>query len=306
MSKPDRGSSALAGMRVLDLGRVVAAPYAAQLLGDLGADVIKVERPKVGDDVRAYASPSHFTSWNRNKRSITADLSRPEGQEIVRRLAAKADVLIENYIPGTLKRYGLDYETLARLNPALIYCSVSGFGQSGPYAERGGMDHIFQARGGLMSQFMVPEGRPGEGPIMTGIVVTDCTTGRDASCAILAALFERTRSGLGQHLDISLLDSAVALLSHAAQDYLLTGEPPSADPAKTTKTGWTGFLDCADGKVFALATRTPWFDVLCRTDRMPEWNVSVTVMVEYRVRLFPLLSVVVPSATVFRTCFWNV
>jgi crotonobetainyl-CoA:carnitine CoA-transferase CaiB-like acyl-CoA transferase len=269
-------SAALSGIRVLDLGRVVAAPYAAQLLGDLGADVIKVERPKVGDDVRAYVSldgrkgiSAHFASWNRNKRSITCDLSKPEGQQIVRQLAAKADVLLENYIPGTMQRYGLDYESLKALNPGLIYCSVSGYGHSGPYSQRGGMDHIFQARGGLMSVIGVPAGKPGAGPVMTGIVITDCTTGRDASCAILAALFERTRSGLGQHIDIALLDSAVGLLSHAAQEYLLSGKSPDHN-ARQIKSAWSGFLECADGKIFVLAGRDPLWAGLCRVLGIPD------------------------------------
>jgi len=270
-------AGALSGIRVLDLGRIVAAPYAAQLLGDLGADVIKVERPKVGDDVRAYQSPNgptavsaHFASWNRNKRSITVDLSQPEGQEIVRKLAEKADVLIENYIPGTMERFGLDYKRLSAINPGLIYCSVSGYGHTGPYSNRPGMDHVFQARGGLMSVIGVPNDKPGGGPVMTGIVITDCSTGRDASCSILAALFERTRSGLGQHIDIALMDSAVALFSHAAQEYLLTGHSPSTDPGQQAKTAWAGFLDCADGKLFLLATRNPWFEALCRVLGIPE------------------------------------
>jgi crotonobetainyl-CoA:carnitine CoA-transferase CaiB-like acyl-CoA transferase len=261
---------ALEGIRVLDLARVVAGPLAAQILGDLGAEVIKVERPKVGDDVRAYASQGHFAAWNRNKRSITVDLSRPEGQEIVRKLAAKADVLVENYIPGTMKRFGLDYERLAKDNPRLVYCSVSGFGQTGPYSGRGGMDHIFQARGGLMSVIEVPRGQPGEGPVMTGVTVTDCATGRDAGCAILAALIERDRSGLGQHIDIALIDSAMALMSHCAQDYLLSGESPTSEASKQTRTGWSGFLECADGKVFALGSRNPWFEALCRVLGIPD------------------------------------
>ena len=268
---------ALSGIRVLDLGRIVAAPYAAQVLGDLGADVIKVERPKGGDDVRQYAAApaanglsGHFAAWNRNKRSITVDLSKPEGQEIVRKLAEKADVLIENYIPGTLQRYGLDYETLNAINPKLIYCSISGYGHSGPFAMRGGMDAVFQARGGLMSVIGVPAGKPGAGPVITGIVVTDCVTGRDAASAILAALFERTRSGLGQHIDLALLDSTVALFSHAAQDYLLSGISPTTDQGVMTKMAWAGFVDCQDGKVFILATRNPFFEGLCKVLGVPE------------------------------------
>jgi len=260
---PKPSTSPLDGIRVLDLGRVVAAPYAAQLLGDLGADVVKVERPKVGDDVRAYANQGHFLAWNRNKRSITIDLSHADGQALVKRLAEKADVLIENYIPGTMKRFGLDYESLSAANPKLIYCSVSGYGQEGPFAQRGGMDHIFQARGGLMS-VLSPE------PVRTGIVITDCVTGRDAASAILAALFERTRTGMGQHIDIALIDSVMALFSHAAQDYLASGQIPSADASAQAKVGWAGFLDCVDGKVLVLASRNPWFEGLCRVLGVPD------------------------------------
>jgi len=277
MHNPERSpsaGSALSGIRVLDLGRIVAAPYAAQLLGDLGADVIKIERPAGGDDVRSYRSPhgptsvsAHFASWNRNKRSITVDLSVPDGQEVVRKLAAKADVLIENYVPGTMARFGLDYESLRRINPGLIYCSVSGYGHTGPYSSRPGMDHVFQAQGGIMSVIGVPSDQPGGGPVLTGIVITDCSAGRDASCAILAALFERTRSGLGQHIDIALLDSAVGLLSHAAQEYLLSGHSPSW--GERGEIAWAGFLDCRDGKIFVLATRNHWFSALCEVLQVP-------------------------------------
>ena len=260
---PRTAPSSLAGIRVLDLGRVVAAPYAAQLLGDLGADVIKVERPKVGDDVRAYGTMGHYLSWNRNKRSITIDLSCPAGQAVVRKLATRSDVLIENYVPGTMERFGLDYESLRPLNPGLIYCSVSGYGQSGPFATRGGMDHIFQARGGLISVLA-------EQSIQSGVVIVDNVAGRDAATAILAALFERTRSGVGQHIDIALIDSAMALLSHAGQEYLLSGTSPGADATKQAKVGWVGFLDCTDGQVFVLASRNPWFEGLCRMLGLPD------------------------------------
>jgi crotonobetainyl-CoA:carnitine CoA-transferase CaiB-like acyl-CoA transferase len=266
-------SQALSGIRVLDLGRVVAAPYAAQLLGDLGAEVIKIERPGVGDDVRSFGNPlgrkgigAHFASWNRNKRSITVDLAKPGGQEIVRRLAAKTDVLVENYIPGTMERYGLDYARLSALNRGLIYCSVTAYGHSGPLAASGGMDPVFQARGGLHSVI----GDDRVGPVMSAIVLSDCATGRDAANAILAALFERTRSGLGQYIDISLLDSTVALLSHAAQEYLLSGFVPGFEARAQTRSAWGGFLDCADGKVYVLATRNPFFAGLCKVLGLPE------------------------------------
>jgi len=221
-------SGALAHLRVLDLSRVLAGPWASQVLADLGAEVIKVERPLAGDDTRAWGPPylagesAYFISTNRGKKSITVDLSRPEGQEIVRRLAARSDALLENFKAGALERYGLGYAQLAPLNPRLVYCSISGFGQTGPYRDRAGYDFLVQGMGGLMSITGEPEGEP----MKVGVAVTDILTGMYAATAILAALTHRDRSGRGQHIDLALLDVQVAMLANQAESFLVTGSPP--------------------------------------------------------------------------------
>jgi len=232
-------SDALSHLRVLDLSRVLAGPWASQVLADLGAEVIKVERPGAGDDTRAWGPPwlrdargaetresAYFASTNRGKRSITLDLSRPEGQAIVRRLAERADVLLENYKVGALARHGLGYDDLARLNPRLVYCSITGFGQSGPYRDRPGYDFLIQAMGGLMSVTGEPDGAPGGGPMKVGVAVADILTGMYATTAVLAALAHRERSGRGQHIDLALLDVQVAMLANQAEAYLATGRAP--------------------------------------------------------------------------------
>jgi crotonobetainyl-CoA:carnitine CoA-transferase CaiB-like acyl-CoA transferase len=225
----------LAGIRVLDLSRVLAGPWAGQNLADLGAEVIKVERPKVGDDSRAFGPPwvkdaqgrdtkdsAYFTSANRGKKSITVNLQQPEGQALVRELAAKSDVLIENYKYGDLARYGLGYEDLQKINPRLIYCSVTGFGQTGPYRERPGYDFMIQGMGGMMSVTGEPDG----GPQRAGVPIADIITGMYASIAVCAALAHRAQSGKGQHLDLALLDSQIALLAYQNTNYFSTGKPP--------------------------------------------------------------------------------
>jgi len=230
---------ALGHLRVLDLSRVLAGPWASQVLADLGADVVKVERPGAGDDTRRWGPPwlrdargeetgesAYFLSANRGKRSVTIDLARPEGQALVRRLAARADVLLENFRVDGLEQYGLGYAALAALNPRLVYCSITGFGQTGPYRHRAGYDFLLQAMGGLMSVTGAPDGAPGGGPMKVGVAVTDVLTGMYAATAVLAALAHRERSGLGQHVDLSLLDVQVAMLANQAQSYLTTGEAP--------------------------------------------------------------------------------
>ena len=232
-------NSALAGIRVIDMSRVFAAPVGAQILGDLGADVIKIERPGVGDDGRGYGlaflqgkdgldarQSSFFTVANRNKRSITLNHSKPEGQEILRELVKTADVLIENYKVGDLKRFGLDYDSLKAINPRLIYCSVTGYGQTGPMAPKPGYDGLFQATGGMMAVTGVPAGQPGAGPLKAGPSLVDFVTGHNTAIAILGALMRRAVSGQGQYIDIALLDTSVAMVSHIMQDYLLSGEAP--------------------------------------------------------------------------------
>jgi crotonobetainyl-CoA:carnitine CoA-transferase CaiB-like acyl-CoA transferase len=236
---PRAHRGALGHIRVLDLSRVLAGPWASQVLADLGAEVIKVERPGTGDDTRAWGPPwlrdaagretgesAYFASANRGKRSIAVDLARPEGRDLVRRLAERADVLLENYRVGSLARHGLAYADLAALNPRLVYCSITGFGQTGPYRDRAGYDFLVQAMGGLMSVTGEPDGAPGGGPMKVGVAIADLLTGMYAATAVLAALAWRERSGRGQHVDLSLLDVQVAALAYQAQNYLATGRPP--------------------------------------------------------------------------------
>ncbi len=229
----------LQGVRVLDLTRVLAGPWAAQNLADLGAEVIKVERPKKGDDSRAFGPPwlkdaqgrdtaesAYFACANRGKKSLTLDLAQPQGQAIARELAARCDVLLENFKFDDLERYGLGYAQLRRLNPGLIYCSVTGFGHTGPWRERPGYDFMIQGMGGLMSITGERDDRPGGGPQKAGIPIADLITGMYAAIAVCAALAHRAKSGVGQHLDLALFDSLVAVLANQGGNYLATGEPP--------------------------------------------------------------------------------
>jgi crotonobetainyl-CoA:carnitine CoA-transferase CaiB-like acyl-CoA transferase len=229
----------LSHIRVLDLSRVLAGPWASQNLADLGAEVVKIERPGVGDDSRAFGPPwikdasgrdtkdsAYFTSANRGKKSITLNISAPEGQAIARELARKSDVLLENYKYGDLARYGLGYDDLKAINPKLVYCSVTGFGQTGPYRERPGYDFMIQGMGGMMSVTGEPDSVPGGGPQRAGVPIADIITGMYASIAICAALANRERTGRGQHLDLALLDSQIALLAYQNTNYFSTGEPP--------------------------------------------------------------------------------
>ena len=232
-------TGALSHLRVLDLSRVLAGPWATQLLGDLGAEIIKVERPGVGDDTRGWGPPylkdadgndtsesAYYLCANRNKKSVTVDLTHPEGQRLVRALALRSDVLVENFKLGGLAQYGLDYATLSESNPRLIYCSITGFGQTGPHASRPGYDFLIQGMGGLMSITGQPEGQPGAGPTKAGVAIIDILTGLYASNAILAALAWRERSGKGQHIDLALLDVQVACLANQALNYLTSGSVP--------------------------------------------------------------------------------
>jgi crotonobetainyl-CoA:carnitine CoA-transferase CaiB-like acyl-CoA transferase len=227
----------LDGIRVIDLSRVLAGPLAGQMLADLGAEVIKVEQPGSGDESRRYGPPFHgeqaaggssfFLAANRNKQSVTIDFATPEGRHLVTELVRGADVVIENFRVGTLARHGLDYDTLAALNPGLVYCSITGFGQSGPYAQRPGYDAIFQSMGGLMSSIGHPDEHPAGGPMRTGLSITDVITSLYADIAIVAALHARhANGGRGEHIDIALLDSTVAAMSHYAMYYLISGQVP--------------------------------------------------------------------------------
>ena len=229
----------LSGLRVLDFSRILAGPWAAQTMADLGAEVIKIERPGTGDDTRLWGPPfivaedgreipdaAYFHCANRGKKSLTLDLASEKGQEIVRRLAATSDILVENYKRGGLARYRLDYESLSAVNPGLVYCSITGFGQTGPYADRAGYDFLIQAMGGLMSITGERDDLPGGGPQKVGVAVTDVLTGLYTAIAALAAVREREKTGEGKHIDMALFDVAVASTANQAMNYLVTGEAP--------------------------------------------------------------------------------
>jgi formyl-CoA transferase len=231
---------ALSHIRVLDLSRVLAGPWCAQTLADFGADVIKIERPGAGDDTRQWGPPylktpdgadtreaAYYLAANRNKRSVTVDIATAEGQRIVRELAAQSDVVLENYKVGQLKRYGLDYESLRAVKPDLIYCSVTGFGQTGPYAQRAGYDFIVQGLGGFMSITGERDGEPGGGPQKAGVAIADLMTGMYATVAVLTALAHRDRTGAGQYIDMALLDVQVAMLANMNSNFLASGTPPA-------------------------------------------------------------------------------
>jgi crotonobetainyl-CoA:carnitine CoA-transferase CaiB-like acyl-CoA transferase len=267
---------ALEGIRVLDLSRILAGPMATQTLADLGAEVIKIERPGTGDDTRSWGPPflkdragnetgdsTYFLACNRGKKSVAVDLARPEGQDIIRRLAAGSDVLVENYKVGDLARFGLDYESLRRLRPTLVYCSITGYGQSGPYRDRLGYDPIAQAVGGLMSVTGEADGRPGAGPQRVGVAVVDLLTASYAVIAILAALRHRDATGEGQRVDMALLDVQVASMINVGQAYLSAGlvgrrhgnEHPSVVPSQS--------FHCTDGMIMLAAANNAQFARLC-------------------------------------------
>jgi len=273
----------LSHIRVLDLSRVLAGPLAAQTLGDLGAEVIKVERAGSGDDARRMGPPflkdtagrdtretPIILGANRNKKSITLNLAAPEGQDIVLRLAAISDVLIENFKVGDLKRYGLDYESLKKVNPRLIYCSVTGFGQSGPYAPRPGYDSIFQAMGGLMSVTGYPDDEGGA-PVKTGPSIADFIGGQFAAIGVIAALYERdARSGGGQQVDIALLDSVIASLSHYTAQYLATGVVPVRRGTQGNGGLPSQRFPCADGGVMVVCGNDEQYRRFCEVLKHPE------------------------------------
>ena len=267
-SDPNASRGPLAGYRVVDLTRVLLGPFAAQMLGDMGAEVIKVESPK-GDDTRAWGPPfitrdedvtaSYFHSANRGKASITVDFSTTEGQERIRELVKDADILIENFKVGGLAKYGLAYEDLSKLNPRLIYCSVTGFGQDGPYSHRAGYDFIIQGMSGLMSITGAPEGQPQK----AGVAITDIFTGVYSVAGILAALHQRNTTGKGQHIDMALLDVAVAVTANQAMNYLTTGVAPGRmGNAHMNLTPYEVF-DCADGFIIIATGNDGQYQRLC-------------------------------------------
>lgn len=258
-------AGALSAVRVLDMSRVLAGPWCGQILADLGAEVIKVERPGSGDDTRSWGPPylkdrdgrethesAYFLSANRGKKSMTLDIATPAGQQIARRLAAQSDVLIENYKAGDLTRYNLGYEQLRALNPRLVYCSITGFGQSGPMRNVAGYDFVIQAMGGLMSITGEADARPGGGPLRVGVAVADISTGMYATVAILAALFHRARSGEGQYIDMALLDTQVSMIANMNMNYLISGRAPQRIGNAHANIVPYQVFDAADGQ-FVLA-----------------------------------------------------
>ncbi|MCK1570876.1 CaiB/BaiF CoA-transferase family protein [Bradyrhizobium sp. 174] len=278
----------LSDIKVLDLTRVLAGPLSTQMLADLGADVIKIERPGTGDDARAFGPPyladtvgkqtnnnAFYLCANRNKRSVTVNIATTEGQQIIRKLAKGCDVFVENYKVGDLKRYDLDYDSICAINPGVIYCSVTGFGQTGPYSARVGYDAIFQAMGGLMSVTGHMDGEPGAGPMKVGPSIVDYMTGMNTSIGILAALYHRKcNGGQGQHIDVCLLDTVIASLSHHAQIYLMNRTCP---PRRGT---WgngglpSGVFRCADGELMLVVGNDAQFARACTVLGQPELAIN--------------------------------
>jgi crotonobetainyl-CoA:carnitine CoA-transferase CaiB-like acyl-CoA transferase len=273
----------LTGIRVLDLTRVLAGPWCTQNLADLGAEVVKIERPGAGDDTRAWGPPylkdgqgrdtpeaAYYLSANRNKLSVALDIATPRGAEVVRALAEQSDVFVENFKVGGLRKYGLDYESLSRINPRLIYCSVTGFGQTGPYASRPGYDFMIQGMGGLMSITGERDDLPGGGPQKAGVAVADLMTGMYATVGILAALHERAASGLGQHVDMALLDCQVAMLANQNLNYMTSGQAPRrAGNAHQNLVPYQVF-SAADGHLIVAVGNDSQFRNYCRVIGMAD------------------------------------
>ena len=303
-------AGALAGIQVLDLSRVLAGPWCTQILADLGADVVKVERPGAGDDTRHWGPPflqdadgqdttqaSYFTACNRNKRSVTIDMATPEGQQLIRQMALQADVLVENFKVGGLAQYGLDYASLAALNPRLIYCSVTGFGQNGPYAERAGYDLMVQAMTGLMDITGRADGESGGGPLRVGVAVIDLFTGVYASTAILAALHARHQSGRGQHIDMALLDVGMAMLANQAAGFLATGQSPQRQGNSHPSLAPYQDFPTLDGAMLLAIGNDGQFARFCAAAERPDWAqdprfASNTLRVQHRAVLIPALQAV--------------
>jgi crotonobetainyl-CoA:carnitine CoA-transferase CaiB-like acyl-CoA transferase len=274
----------LSHVKVLDLSRILAAPWAGQILADLGAEVIKVERPGAGDDTRAWGPPflkdaegrdtreaGYYLAVNRGKRSITVSLDKPEGQQIVRELAQRADIVLENYKAGTLARYGLDEASLRALNPRLIYCSVTGFGQTGPRRDQPAYDFLIQAMGGLMSVTGERDGRPGGGPQKVGVPIVDLMTGMYAAVSVLAALARRDQCGQGDSIDIGMLDVQVATLANQAMNYLVSGKVPQRNGNAHPNIQPQDVYACADGEVILVVGNDGQFNKLCEVFGQPGW-----------------------------------
>ena len=301
---------ALAGLKVLDLSRVLAGPWCTQILGDMGADVVKIELPQAGDDTRHWGPPflqdaqgqdtdqaSYFAACNRNKRSVTIDMAKPEGQALIRQMAQGCDVLVENFKVGGLKKYGLDYASLQAVNPRLVYCSVTGFGQSGPYAERAGYDLLVQASSGMMSITGRADGEPGGGGMRVGVALTDLFTGVYASTAILAALRARDQTGEGQHIDMALLDVGMAILANQASGFLNTGKVPQRQGNTHPSLAPYQDFPTADGAMLLAIGNDGQFARFCEAAGQPEWASDVrfaknTARVQHRDILIPAMQAV--------------
>jgi crotonobetainyl-CoA:carnitine CoA-transferase CaiB-like acyl-CoA transferase len=271
MSSAQRGHGPLDGVTVVDLSRVLAGPWATQVLADLGAEVIKIERPGAGDDTRSWGPPfaeradggrgdaAYFFCANRNKRSVTVDIAVPEGAALVRQLAAQADVVVENFKVGALKRYGLDYRTLSNLNARLVYCSITGFGQTGPYSGRAGYDYMIQAMGGLMSVTGAEDGPP----MRAGVAVADLFSGMYAASGVLAALYHAARTGQGQAVDISLFEAQAAMLANQAANYFVSGETPRRTGSGHPNLAPYQPFETADGAVVLAVGNDGQFRAVC-------------------------------------------
>ncbi|WP_012745284.1 CaiB/BaiF CoA transferase family protein [Variovorax paradoxus] len=299
--------AALDGIKVLDLSRVLAGPWCTQILADLGADVVKIERPGVGDDTRTWGPPfikdadgndtdqaSYFTACNRNKRSVTVDMATPDGQALLKQMAAQADIVVENFKTGGLKQYGLDHESLRAANPRLIYCSVTGFGHDGPYAERAGYDLMIQAMTGMMSITGRPDGEPGGGPLRVGVALTDLFTGVYASTAILAALQVRGRTGEGQHIDMALLDVGMAILANQASAFLNTGKAPQRQGNTHPSLAPYQDFPTQDGSMLLAIGNNGQFARFCEAAGHAEWAADArfatnTLRVKHRGVLIPMM-----------------
>lgn len=301
-------TGALSHIRVLDLSRVLAGPWCTQILADMGADVIKIEKPGEGDDTRRWGPPflnddqgertdqaSYYSACNRNKRSVTIDIATPQGQALIRQMAQQSDVLVENFKVGGLQRYSLDYESLRALNPRLIYCSVTGFGQTGPYAERAGYDLMIQAMCGLMSVTGRADSEPGGGPMRVGVAAIDLFTGLYASTAILAALEARHQTGRGQHIDMALFDVGMSILANQAAGYLNTGAVPQRQGNSHPSLAPYQDFPSSDGAVLLAIGNDGQFARFCHAAGKPEWAAderfaTTSARVIYRSTLIPLMS----------------
>jgi crotonobetainyl-CoA:carnitine CoA-transferase CaiB-like acyl-CoA transferase len=307
--------AALDCIKVLDLSRVLAGPWCTQILADLGADVIKIERPGVGDDTRTWGPPfikdangndtdqaSYFTACNRNKRSVTIDMATPDGQALLKQMAAQADIVVENFKTGGLKQYGLDQESLRAANPRLIYCSVTGFGHDGPYAERAGYDLMIQAMTGMMSITGRPDDVPGGGPLRVGVALTDLFTGVYASTAILAALQVRDRTGEGQHIDMALLDVGMAILANQASAFLNTGKAPQRQGNSHPSLAPYQDFHTQDGSMLLAIGNNGQFARFCEAAGHAEWAgdarfATNTLRVKHREVLIPMMEEVTRTRT---------